>query len=130
ELAGKEQDALREMKKLLLGHAGLDLARRFDRESHVARTSLRPTDPAGGFVGALRGRTRAAGVRGAIERGAAADSPAAAGRVPSWHDPFVPTIEADDEFVRMMDALSQLQEAATRSVPTPVEAADVTDRLL
>jgi hypothetical protein len=38
---------------------------------------------------------------------------------PSWDDPFEPTTDHDDEFAELTDALRAVQEAVTRSRPTP-----------
>ncbi|MFW0785244.1 hotdog domain-containing protein [Gordonia sp. CPCC 206044] len=43
---------------------------------------------------------------------------------PDWVDPFAPTVNADDEYAQLVDALREVQEAITRSRPTPGAAAD------
>lgn len=48
---------------------------------------------------------------------------------PSWDDPFEPTADADDEFAELTDALRSVQEAVTRSRPTP-DAASCAARTL
>ncbi|WP_328395903.1 PaaI family thioesterase [Nocardia sp. NBC_00416] len=42
---------------------------------------------------------------------------------PGWDDPFVPTAESDDEYAALIEALRAVQEAVTRSRPTPAAAA-------
>ncbi|ORL16612.1 PaaI family thioesterase [Prescottella equi] len=43
---------------------------------------------------------------------------------PAWTDPFLPTVDADDEYADMVQALREVQEAVTRSLPTPEAAAE------
>ncbi|MFD1812188.1 PaaI family thioesterase [Rhodococcus gannanensis] len=43
---------------------------------------------------------------------------------PGWPDPFRPTVDADDEYADLVDALREVQEAVTRSLPTPEAAAE------
>ncbi|CRK53987.1 conserved hypothetical protein [Rhodococcus sp. RD6.2] len=43
---------------------------------------------------------------------------------PGWPDPFRPTVGADDEYADLVDALREVQEAVTRSRPTPEAAAE------
>ncbi|RZL74522.1 MAG: PaaI family thioesterase [Rhodococcus sp. (in: high G+C Gram-positive bacteria)] len=38
---------------------------------------------------------------------------------PSWDDPFEPTTDSHDEFAELADALRSVQEAVTRSRPSP-----------
>ncbi|MEN0135988.1 MAG: PaaI family thioesterase [Rhodococcus sp. (in: high G+C Gram-positive bacteria)] len=38
---------------------------------------------------------------------------------PSWDDPFEPTADGDDEFAELAEALRSVQEAVTRSRPSP-----------
>ncbi|MEV5651933.1 PaaI family thioesterase [Nocardia sp. NPDC052254] len=42
---------------------------------------------------------------------------------PGWDDPFGPTAESDDEYAELIEALRAVQEAVTRSRPTPRAAA-------
>lgn len=48
---------------------------------------------------------------------------------PDWNDPFDPTMEADDEFADLVDAVRSVQEAFTRSRPDPASAARIAHRL-
>jgi len=48
---------------------------------------------------------------------------------PDWADPFAPTGKSDDEFAHLAEALRAVQEAFTRSRPTPEAAARVATRL-
>ncbi|NRI65534.1 PaaI family thioesterase [Rhodococcus sp. MS16] len=48
---------------------------------------------------------------------------------PSWIDPFEPTVEREDEFSELIDALRAVQESVARSRPTPAGAADAARRL-
>ncbi len=43
---------------------------------------------------------------------------------PGWSDPFQPTERCDDAYESMVQALRDVQEAVTRSRPTPAAAAD------
>lgn len=43
---------------------------------------------------------------------------------PGWPDPFVPTVDSDDEYANLVEALREVQEAVTRSRPTPEAAAE------
>ncbi|MGW0040858.1 PaaI family thioesterase [Rhodococcus sp. NPDC003348] len=38
---------------------------------------------------------------------------------PGWPDPFLPTVDSDDEYADLVEALREVQEAVTRSRPTP-----------
>ncbi|MGX6510946.1 PaaI family thioesterase [Rhodococcus sp. SJ-2] len=44
---------------------------------------------------------------------------------PDWDDPFDPTVEADDEFVELVAAVRAVQEAFTRSRPSPAAASSI-----
>ncbi|MET4167694.1 MULTISPECIES: PaaI family thioesterase [Gordonia] len=48
---------------------------------------------------------------------------------PDWSDPFRPTTSGDDEYESMVQALREVQEAVTRSRPTPTAAAEATAAL-
>ncbi|AZG47686.1 PaaI family thioesterase [Gordonia insulae] len=48
---------------------------------------------------------------------------------PHWPDPFRPTIECDDDYEALVGALRDVQEAVTRSRPTPEVAAFACDTL-
>ncbi|GAA4484558.1 PaaI family thioesterase [Rhodococcus olei] len=50
---------------------------------------------------------------------------------PGWPDPFRPTVNADtdDEYADLVEALREVQEAVTRSRPTPEVAAEVATAL-
>ncbi|MEV5840223.1 hotdog domain-containing protein [Nocardia sp. NPDC052112] len=48
---------------------------------------------------------------------------------PTWEDPFVPTVDADDEYAELIEAMRAAQEAVTRSKPTPRAAAAAAARL-
>ncbi|MGW1740124.1 PaaI family thioesterase [Nocardia sp. NPDC001965] len=48
---------------------------------------------------------------------------------PSWDDPFLPTRESGDEYAGLVRALRAVQEAVTRSRPTPAVAAAAGARL-
>ncbi|WP_067680051.1 hotdog domain-containing protein [Nocardia miyunensis] len=48
---------------------------------------------------------------------------------PTWADPFVPTIAAQDEYTELIEALRAAQEAVARSKPTPRAAAESAARL-
>jgi hypothetical protein len=48
---------------------------------------------------------------------------------PHWPDPFRPTIECDDDYEALVGALRDVQEAVTRSRPTPEVAAHACDTL-
>ncbi|WP_109529533.1 MULTISPECIES: PaaI family thioesterase [Nocardia] len=48
---------------------------------------------------------------------------------PTWDDPFEPTVAGEDEFAELTSALRAVQEAFTRSRPTPQAAALAAERL-
>lgn len=48
---------------------------------------------------------------------------------PSWIDPFEPTVEHEDEFSELIDALRAVQESVARSRPNPAGAADAARKL-
>lgn len=48
---------------------------------------------------------------------------------PDWNDPFAPTREVNDEFAELVAAVCEVQEAFTRSRPSPADAANIADRL-
>ncbi|MGV9743716.1 PaaI family thioesterase [Rhodococcus zopfii] len=43
---------------------------------------------------------------------------------PGWQDPFLPTVDSDDEYADLVEALREVQEAVTRSRPTPIAAGE------
>ncbi|WP_068268852.1 PaaI family thioesterase [Aldersonia kunmingensis] len=48
---------------------------------------------------------------------------------PSWDDPFCPTTDSGDEYADLIEALREVQEAVTRSRPSPSGAAGAADAL-
>ncbi|WP_439032237.1 PaaI family thioesterase [Gordonia terrae] len=48
---------------------------------------------------------------------------------PEWADPFGPTVSAADDYEAMVQALRDVQEAVTRSRPTPGAAAEAAEAL-
>lgn len=139
ELAGRPAVALREIKRLVLGHAGLGLESRFARECLAARTSLRPYSVEDSFAGYfaerdcsrngnLNGKEKFVGVSSDLDLKASVDENTDIW-TPRWEDTFVPTAPADDEFASMIGALAEVQEAATRSLPTKEELSAFADRL-
>ncbi|MBF6277490.1 hypothetical protein A5780_30120 [Nocardia sp. 852002-20019_SCH5090214] len=48
---------------------------------------------------------------------------------PGWDDPFTPTVGTIDEYTDLIEALRAVQEAVTRSKPTPLAAATAAARL-
>ena len=139
ELAERPADAVRAIKRLALDNVGRTLAGRYEQEGIAARALLRHRSIEETFAGfsVERAGSGAGGLAGEValdDTGSNRGVEAGSGEhmeiwTPSWEDPFVPTAPASDEFARMMGALTEVQEAATRSVPTPAEAAVFADRL-
>ena len=48
---------------------------------------------------------------------------------PDWNDPFAPTRTSNDEFAELVAAVRAVQEAFTRSRPSPAAAATIAGRL-